>query len=761
MKKKMFGSIMAAALAFALAAGFGFTGCDQLEAPDLNTEAEGGSQKPKQGTDAGTDEKDKEVNDNGTDAPEAEGGSQKPKLVTDIDLTEKISVPAAGGTATGSFSSDQYTGVVSWSPALSGGRFAATTDYAANVTLTAEPGYTFSGVRTLIHRDAKIGGMQYTPGSSAVTIAFPTTLAGPSPVTSTNLTHHVPAPVAGITAPQDFFSYQYWGTVEWYTDERVRHTGPFAASTAYMAEVTLYPEYGWTLTGASGWTHSDALHGGVQDIGNIVTINFPATSYLATIRYEPVPLSNGPQLLDSAMDEYYFYYIFLLGHINHMPLTSRTAVVFDGVTPVTIEYSNQNITETSIGNSVSTAQEYSVTKSSSYTLGWSFSWGLNDHYMEGAVYPFVMSYGLETEITTSTDIMEGRSIANTYETLRTESIGHTDTISFTVGEHGEPPGKYRFSRFATCDVYAVIVTNHTYITQEAYLSYSARKNSDENSHWKIDYDPDLNGTFGKTALGDLLKAPGNSVYFSTPVKSLNDMSALARAATPEADMLSDSYETSVTVTLSCATEDASIYYTTDGSRPRAENGRLYTGAITLSTSCTLKASAIADGVFYSDVMEVSYTVKPFVLQTGWKYFVLTGTSLRVDSGQPVEERVNLKNDYPSFRNFDLAKLKAAGYKYIKLSGYFQAWPLDDSYIGLTITATGTGTNSGRVLFQNLNYDPDGSEWHTLDIPKTWIPIEWFGTEFKLTFSSDGLDPWNRWSLGYREVIFEASTKNSD
>lgn len=62
-----------------------------------------------------------------------------------------------------------------------------------------------------------------------------------------------------------------------------------------------------------------------------------------------------------------------------------------------------------------------------------------------------------------------------------------------------------------------------------------------------------------------------------------------------------------TVTITCATTGASIYYTTDGTTPSATHGTLYTGPITISETTTLRAIAVMDGVS-STITTATFTV---------------------------------------------------------------------------------------------------------------------------------------------------------
>ncbi len=70
--------------------------------------------------------------------------------------------------------------------------------------------------------------------------------------------------------------------------------------------------------------------------------------------------------------------------------------------------------------------------------------------------------------------------------------------------------------------------------------------------------------------------------------------------------------TSNQIIISCATAGASIYYTTNGTTP-TENNTQYTGPITVSKNCTIKAIAVKDGYESSSV--ASYSIDWFKVAT--------------------------------------------------------------------------------------------------------------------------------------------------
>ena len=78
-------------------------------------------------------------------------------------------------------------------------------------------------------------------------------------------------------------------------------------------------------------------------------------------------------------------------------------------------------------------------------------------------------------------------------------------------------------------------------------------------------------------------------------------------STPYFSLAGGTYTTAQTVTISCATSGATIYYTTDGTPPSASSTK-YNAAITISETTTLKAIAIKDGTS-SSVATATYTIK--------------------------------------------------------------------------------------------------------------------------------------------------------
>ena len=105
--------------------------------------------------------------------------------------------------------------------------------------------------------------------------------------------------------------------------------------------------------------------------------------------------------------------------------------------------------------------------------------------------------------------------------------------------------------------------------------------------------------FGKDINGNTSRL--NDLWLYQPVASL------PAAATPTFSVPAGNYTSIQTVTINDATSGATIYYTTNGTAPNI-NSSVYSGAITVSSTETLEAVAIASGYSNSATATAAYTV---------------------------------------------------------------------------------------------------------------------------------------------------------
>ncbi|SHK61512.1 Chitinase [Anaerocolumna jejuensis DSM 15929] len=100
-------------------------------------------------------------------------------------------------------------------------------------------------------------------------------------------------------------------------------------------------------------------------------------------------------------------------------------------------------------------------------------------------------------------------------------------------------------------------------------------------------------------------------------------------AAPAFSPAGGTYYGNVDVTLTCATGNATIRYTTDGTTPGAAS-KVYTGAIAVTAATTIKAYATASNLKDSAVVSSAYTISKN--QTGLPAHILTGYWQNFDNG---------------------------------------------------------------------------------------------------------------------------------
>ncbi len=111
-------------------------------------------------------------------------------------------------------------------------------------------------------------------------------------------------------------------------------------------------------------------------------------------------------------------------------------------------------------------------------------------------------------------------------------------------------------------------------------------------------------------VGDVVVVNGDiKLYHTTYEFDKNNqlVSLVRKVATPTFDPAAGEVIAGSTVTISTTTEDATIYYTTNGDEPTTESTS-YTGPITIDADKTIKAIAVKDGMTNSDVASARYTI---------------------------------------------------------------------------------------------------------------------------------------------------------
>ncbi len=189
---------------------------------------------------------------------------------------------------------------------------------------------------------------------------------------------------------------------------------------------------------------------------------------IAEVKYEVVtpPEEKEFVLAASFTDGEYNYYIFDLGYIKNARLSSGQTIRYEGKTPITVQLSKTNVTTNSVSDSIEETVSKTITEihtgsaEASFTIGKeTWWWGLE----LGASYS--RQWGTNTDKQNST--------TNTTTTIEEVSESLSETIEYTIGEHGEKSGKYRISIFVDYDAYLQVKTsidNSKMLTKEVVLS---------------------------------------------------------------------------------------------------------------------------------------------------------------------------------------------------------------------------------------------------------------------------------------------------
>ena len=200
---------------------------------------------------------------------------------------------------------------------------------------------------------------------------------------------------------------------------------------------------------------------------NVITSND-----LNVKRYITHKDSQSNEVMYSFSDGRYNYFYVYLGYIEKVPVAYEPAEFWNGSVKPQLSYTITNYNEQQVSETLSTCITNSVEQQNQVSVN--VSAGLQIYAVEVNA-----GVGLSFSNTSSSS----KSTTKTTSSLNTWSETHTKTISYELDSNC-PYGYYRYTLFATCDVYVVIVHDkHNNSTSYDYLT-CARENT---YHYAIDY----------------------------------------------------------------------------------------------------------------------------------------------------------------------------------------------------------------------------------------------------------------------------------
>ena len=259
-------------------------------------------------------------------------------------------------------------------------------------------------------------------------------------------------------------------------------------------------------------------------------------------------------------------------------------------------------------------------------------------------------------------------------------------------------------------------------------------------------------------------------------------------ATPTFTPAAGTYSSTQNVTIECETEGATIHYTTDGSEPTADSP-VFSSAITVSETTTIKAIAVMDGWNNSPTAEATYTIQIPELNAEPKSLTIN------DSGQ--DNTFSVQGQYLGTDNVGVTRTNndfvpslsattgtatnnASNWYYTPNGGSLNG-SVDVTYQGRELNATTTISVANNLTSTSVNvtYKPDlylignygGSGWNYANgtnmseadgIYTTTITIPANGDSYIMFARKTGETyDWNDQGNGGNRYFFGASTDGGD
>ncbi|MCR5036770.1 MAG: chitobiase/beta-hexosaminidase C-terminal domain-containing protein [Bacteroidales bacterium] len=200
-------------------------------------------------------------------------------------------------------------------------------------------------------------------------------------------------------------------------------------------------------------------------------------------------------------------------------------------------------------------------------------------------------------------------------------------------------------------------------------------------------------------------------------------------ATPVFSMPSGTYYETIEVEITCATEGATIYYTTDGSDPTAES-EIYTEPIVVESDMTIKAIAMMEGYDNSAIATASYVIMgdvDIILSQDWEGEMDGWTFVTLEGNKPWVVNEHNGNHYANANGYgdDVDNEQWC------ISPAFDLSNRDERNV--TLTFKNAMKFNGPALELYVSDDYDGQD----PTAATWEPLEYIASEGNYTWTESG------------------------
>ena len=200
-------------------------------------------------------------------------------------------------------------------------------------------------------------------------------------------------------------------------------------------------------------------------------------------------------------------------------------------------------------------------------------------------------------------------------------------------------------------------------------------------------------------------------------------------ATPVFSMPSGTYYEAIEVEIACATEGATIYYTTDGSDPTAESV-VYAEPIVVESDMTIKAIAMMEGFDNSAIATASYVIMGevvVVLSQDWEGEMDGWTFVTIEGNKPWVIGTYNNNHYANANGYgdDVDNEQWCISPAFDLSGRDER--------NVTLTFKNATKFNGPALELYISEDYDGQD----PTAATWEPLEYIASEGNYVWTESG------------------------